>query len=86
MVPKITSPGRSFRGAHLYYGHDKKAATNERVVFFDTLNLRTQDPDKAWRQMAYTAEHEETLKRQNGIKWNGAKTQKPVYAFSLAWD
>jgi hypothetical protein len=86
MVPKITPAGRSFKGAALYYGHDKKAATNERVMFCETLNLPTQDPDKAWKQMAWTAAHEEELKFSAGVKWNGAKTEKPVYAFSLAWD
>jgi hypothetical protein len=86
MVPKITPAGRSFKGAHLYYGHDKKAVSQERVLFFETLNLRTQDPDKAWKQMAWTAEHEEELKFSAGVKWSGAKTEKPVYAFSLAWD
>jgi hypothetical protein len=35
--------------------------------------------------MAWTATHAGTLKRQSGVPATGAKTQKPVFAFSLAW-
>ena len=85
MIPKIAARGTSFKGAHQYYGHDKNADTSERVLFFETLNMRNDDPDKAWKIMAATAMREEELKKAAGIHWNGEATQKPVYAFSLAW-
>ena len=86
MIPKIANRGSSFKGAHHYYGHDKQADTTERVLFFETLNMRTDDPDKAWKVMAFTAQHEEQLKKANAIHWNGQATEQPVYSFSLAWD
>lgn len=86
MIPKIAARGTSFKGAHLYYGHDKQAETSARVLFFETLNMRSDDPDKAWKIMAQTALREEALKKESGIHWNGQATSKPVYSFSLAWD
>ena len=86
MVPKIAARGTSFKGAHLYYGHDKQAETTARVLFFETLNMRSDDPDKAWKIMAQTALREEALKKESGIHWNGQATEKPVYPLSLAWD
>ena len=49
MVPKVAGKGRSFMGAGMYYLHDKKAETSERVAFTHTVNLPTRDPDKAIR-------------------------------------
>jgi hypothetical protein len=53
MVPAITEGGRSFKGAALYYLHDKRKPgeaerlTSERVAWTHTLNLATDDPDRA---------------------------------------
>ena len=55
MVPKVAGKGRNFVGAGLYYLHDKKALTRERVAFTHTENLPTRDPDKAIKCMAWTA-------------------------------
>src|SRR5689334_2045641 len=61
MVPAITACGRSFRGAALYYAHDKRQPgeairlTTERVAWVETVNLPTGDPERAWRIMAHTA-------------------------------
>lgn len=84
MVPKVARAGRSFKGAALYYLHDKKANTADRVAFTETLNLPTDDPSRAVAQMIDTAAHADQLKAANGIK-TGRKLEKPVYAYSLAW-
>jgi len=84
MVPKVAKSGASFKGAALYYLHDKQATTNERVAFTETVNLPTNDPDRAVAHMIDTAAHADDLKREAGLK-AGRKLQKPVYAYSLAW-
>jgi len=84
MVPKVAKSGASFKGAALYYLHDKQANTNERVAFTVTVNLPTDDPDRAVAHMIDTAAHADELKREAGLK-AGRKLKKPVYAYSLAW-
>lgn len=85
MVPKIARKGQSFKGAGLYYLHDKNASTRERVVFTLTENLPTNDPDIALRMMAYTAMHQAELKRASGAAATGRKLAKSVYTYSLSW-
>lgn len=86
MVPRIGDRGHSFKGAGLYFLHDKQAKTKERVAWTYIHNIPTNDPDKAFRFMAYTAMHADMLKRQAGVKATGRKATKgPVYTFSLAW-
>ncbi len=85
MVPRIAKSGRSFKSAALYYLHDKKANTCERVTQTFTLNLPTNDADLAWRIMAQTAIDQKHLKRAAGIKATGRKLTKPVYCYSLSW-
>jgi hypothetical protein len=91
MVPAITEPGRSFKGAALYYLHDKRREgeaerlTSERVAWTHTVNLATDDPERAWRIMAHTAMNQAELKQQAGVKATGRKLTNPVYAYSLAW-
>lgn len=84
MVPKVTSKGRSFKGAARYYLHDKKADTAERVAFTEALNLPTNDPHRATAHMIDTAAHANDLKREAGIK-AGRTLKHPVYTYSLAW-
>jgi hypothetical protein len=85
MVPKVASSGRSFKGAALYYLHDKgRAKTSDRVAFAETMNLPTDDPSRAVAHMVDTATHADQLKAANGLK-AGRKLEKPVYAYSLAW-
>lgn len=84
MVPKITSAGRSFKGAARYYLHDKGANTSDRVAFVETRNLDTDDASRAVARMIDTATHANHLKAAAGIK-GGRPLQKPVYTFSLAW-
>lgn len=85
MIPRVGTGGSSFKGAGLYYLHDKDALTDERVAFTHTLNLHTDDPEKALKVMAWTAEHQADLKRSAGGAATGRKLEKPVYTFSLSW-
>ena len=90
MLGKIVS-GSSFKGAALYHLHDKRLEgekvrlTDARVAWTETVNLRTTDPEKAWRIMAATAENQAALKQAAGTKMTGRKLTKPVYTYSLAW-
>jgi hypothetical protein len=91
MVPAETEAGRSFKGAALYYLHDKRREgeavrlTSERVAWTHTANLSTADPERAWRLMASTAMSQADLKKAAGEKATGRKLTKPVYAYSLSW-
>jgi len=85
VVPRVAKRGRSFKGAGLYYLHDKKAQTRNRVVFTMTVNLPTQDPDRAFRMMAYTAMRQEDIKRAAGTQSRGRKLAQSVYSYSLSW-
>ncbi|WP_367872988.1 relaxase/mobilization nuclease domain-containing protein [Luteolibacter sp. Populi] len=81
----MASGGTSFKGAFLYYMHDKDADTRERVAWTSVENMNTDSADKAWRVMAYTAGKQERLKEASGQSRAGRKLEKPVFAFSLAW-
>jgi len=91
MVPAITEGGRSFKGAAAYYLHDKRQEgeavrfTSKRVAWTQTVNLSTDDPDRAWKIMAHTALAQGELKAAAGVKATGRKLTKPVHAYSLAW-
>lgn len=85
MVPRLAAEGSSFRGAYLYYCHDKKAQTTARIAWTETVNMMTDRVEKAWKVMAYTAKSATQLKRAWGKKRAGDKVEKPVIAYSLAW-
>lgn len=85
MVPKVAAKGTSFKGAGLYYLHDKDAATAERVAFTRTENLATDDPDLALKMMAHTAMRQNEIKAASGAKRTGRKLAYPVYTYSLSW-
>ena len=85
MVPVIAGMGTSFKGAFLYYCHDKDARTTMRVAWTETRNLMADTVDKAWRFMAYTAKSRERLKQAAGVKATGRKLEKPVFTYSLSW-
>lgn len=86
MVPRITSKGKSFKGAGAYFLHDLgKAQTAERVEFTHTVNMLTDDPEKALKVMAWTAAHAQELKEISGQKSTGRKAENPVYTYCLAW-
>lgn len=91
MVPVLTEGGRSFKGAALYYLHDKRREgeaarlTDERVAWTQTVNLPTDDADRGWRMMATTAMKADELKAAAGVKATGRKLTKPALAYSLSW-
>jgi len=85
MIPRIAKGGHSFKGAFLYFCHDKGQSTTERVIWTQTDNILTDDPELAWKVMAYTALEQSRLKEQSGQKSTGRKLQKPVFSYSLAW-
>jgi hypothetical protein len=85
MIPRIAGGGRSFKGAYAYFGHDKEQTTKHRVEWTHTENMLTDDPDKAWKVMAYTVYEQARLKEASGQKATGRKLQKPVFSYSLAW-
>ena len=91
MIVAETAGGPSFRGAALYYLHDRRLdgeterLTSERVAWTHVCNLPTDDPDRAWRMMAHTALAQGALKEAAGIKATGRKLTKPVAAYSLSW-
>lgn len=86
MVPKVAGKGRSFKGAGLYYLHDKGALSADRVAFTEAVNLPTRDPDTAIRCMAYTAANQNAIKTAAGGSAKGRKLASPVYAYSLSWS
>lgn len=85
MIARDTGGGRSFKGAGLYYLHDRNAQTDERVAFTHTENLLTADAEKSLRVMAWTAQHQADLKAAAGVKATGRKLEKPVHTFMLSW-
>lgn len=91
MVPNVAGKGTSFKGAALYYLHDKRQAgeaerlTADRVAWSETRNLATDDPELAWRIMAATALDQDRLKAEAGVKASGRKSDASVYAYSIAW-
>lgn len=85
MIPREARRGSSFVGCGKYYLHDKAANTSERVEFTHTVNVPTNDPQKAMKWMAWTAINAEELKRESGGSLSGRSCKKPVYTFSLSW-
>jgi hypothetical protein len=83
---KTRGRGTSFKGALDYYLHDKDTMeTAERVGFVHMLNLVTDDPYDAWREMMLTAESADRLKRESGHAPAKKKNEQPVYCFSIEW-
>jgi hypothetical protein len=85
VTPRVAKRGASFKGAAAYYLHDKNADTSRRVAFCVTRNLPTEEPELAWRWMAYTDRHAGILKHDAGAAGTGPKKRKPVYTLSLSW-
>ena len=85
MIGRDTGGGCSFKGAGLYYLHDRGADTDERVSFTHTENLLTANPETACKVMAWTASHQADLKAAAGVKATGRKLEKPVHTFVLSW-
>ena len=90
MIPRIQT-GKSFKGAALYYLHDKspengpKATTSERVDWTYTLNCLHDDPEKAIEEMQQTCLDQTRLKREAEKPLRGRPLEKPVMTVALAW-
>ena len=95
MIIRIQANGGSFRGAGLYYLHDKSAdqslekhlkpKSDERVWFTDTRNCLEQDPSRALEEMWRTAEDQAYLKMQAGVKRGGRVCEDPTKTLSMSW-
>lgn len=87
MIPRIARRGHSFIGCSKYYLHDKGSAkTSNRVAWTHTINLPTNDPQTAFKCMAFTVMHADILKQKSGIVRTGRKNiNGAVYSFSLSW-
>ncbi|MCP4368100.1 MAG: relaxase/mobilization nuclease domain-containing protein [Deltaproteobacteria bacterium] len=86
MYTRVSKKGTSFKGAALYYLHDdEKATTNKRVAFTRTQNLATDDPEMAWKMMAFTAMNQNEIKKAAGVKATGNKGKSSVYTYFLSW-
>ncbi len=92
MNPRIAQRGTSFKGASLYYLHDKRAndtqdhrSTSERVAWTKTRNITSDNAEFAFRIMSATAMDKDRLKAQAGVKNTGNKSKGDVYSYSLAW-
>lgn len=87
MVPKTNPRGHSFKGIIVYLMHDKnRSKTSERLAWYATGNMYTDDPFKAAKVMAWTDKNANFLKQKSGTSLSGAKvTAGAVYHYSLAW-
>lgn len=95
MIIRIQANGGSFRGAGLYYLHDKsddptlenhlKPKSDERVWFTDTRNCLSMDPGRALEEMWLTAEDQAYLKMHAGVKRGGRVCEDPVKTLSMSW-
>lgn len=87
MIARIAARGHSFKGAGMYYLHDKEAQTTKRVAWTETRNLPMNDPEAATKFMAFTAINSNKIKQEAGIPLTGRKREKGVvYTFSLSWS
>ncbi len=85
MVPRIAQRGYSFKGAGLYYLHDKGAMTSERVGVTLTLNVTSRTPEGALKEMAWTDMHKNDLRAASGSRAGRKASAGNVYSYSLAW-
>ncbi len=86
MVPKLHPRGQSFKGACEYVLHDKdQAITADRLAWAATVNLATQAPEWAWREMLDTYNAQNELKVAAGRDLRGRKNTAPVLHFTLSW-
>jgi len=90
VIIKITT-GKSFKGAALYFLHDKREVgekerlTEERVAWTDGFNTMHADPERIIREMQATALNQSWLRHQAGHTKGGRPTTESVMAISLSW-
>jgi len=90
MIPNIET-GKSFRGAQLYYLHDKRQQgellrlSDERVAWTETRNTAHAAADDAFAEMIATAHDQDHLKVMSGVRLSGRHCEQPVMTISLSW-
>jgi hypothetical protein len=91
MIPRIQT-GSSFKGAGLYYLHDKRAdgeeerLTTDRVAWTYAINTLENDPESVLAEMRRTAFDQPLLKRLSKNRSDGRPTEKTVMTVALAWS
>jgi hypothetical protein len=91
MIPRIQT-GTSFRGAGLYYLHDKKQdgererLTTDRVAWTHSLNTLEDEPQAVLDEMRQTALDQGMLKQLAGNRGDGRPTERTVMTVALAWS
>jgi hypothetical protein len=91
MIPRIQT-GSSFKGAGLYYLHDKRADgeqerhTKDRVAWTYALNTLENDPERVLAEMRQTAFDQPLLKMESGNRVDGRPTERTVMTVALAWS
>ena len=91
MIPRVQTGG-SFKGAGLYYLHDKKRdgeterLTTDRVAWTHAVNTLENDPTRVLTEMQVTSFYQQQLKMDSGNRIDGRPTDKPVMTIALAWS
>lgn len=91
MIPRIQT-GSSFKGAALYYLHDKKLEgenerlTTDRVAWTYAINTLEDGPEAVIREMQQTAMNQQVLKLLSGNRLDGRPTERTVMTVALAWS
>ncbi len=84
MNPKEAKKGRSPHGAWLYHAHDHRSLTRDRIGFFHTVNIPTEDIDKVWKFQAYTLMNRNRLLIAAGQKPSNKKLEAAI--FPISWN
>jgi hypothetical protein len=91
MITRIKT-GSSFKGAGLYYLHDKRRPgeserlTTGRVAWTFAHNTLEEDPKAVLAEMRHTAVSQPLLKHLSGNRMDGRPTERAVMTVSLAWS
>jgi MobA/VirD2-like, nuclease domain len=91
MIP-VLHTGTSFKGAGLYYLHDKKLegetgrTTTERVAWTHTENTMHDDPQAALAEMRITFFDQQRLREASGNRTDGRPIERPVVTVALSWS
>ena len=91
MIPRIQT-GTSFKGAELYYLHDKKLdgeqerLTAGRLAWTYAVNTLENEPEAVFAEMRQTAFDQPLLKQLSGNRLDGRPTERTVMTVALAWS
>jgi hypothetical protein len=91
MIPRIQT-GTSFKGAALYYLHDKKRGDEQerltagRLAWTHAINTLENEPEAVFAEMRQTSFDQTLLKQLSGNRLDGRPTERPVMTVALAWS